>query len=394
MNADPNLRKSSGSRDWEKTLREGMFDLPEATWQRMENDMRGFLAARAREAALPKVPTWRERLVGWLASPSLRWGAGLASAAVVGMLVVGHRAGFPSSEALAWLPGQTLEARGSSHWNWKDGRCEIEATDAKLLLGASTDRDIRIELVEGEATFHVEHRRPDESFSVELGDCQVQVVGTVFTVGIDSLKQWVAVEEGKIRFRNRQGHRMVEEGQSSVCGEWESAVATAPVATPEPAAVPAAEPSKTTAVPVKTEIVAPSCLAGDACIAELANFVRNHPDHPSVAQVALRWARLASAKGDHRDALVAYAAALAKEPNPSSPTRLEWYRTKVLGLGQTAQVADSLDGWIESLPKAGALWREAVGLRREVARRQGDEATVKRLDAQLQPPPRAETGGP
>jgi hypothetical protein len=75
-------------------------------------------------------------------------------------------------------------------------------------------------------------------------------------------------------------------------------------------------------------------------------------------------------------------------------TRLEWYRTKVTGLGQTAEVSDSLDRWIESLPKAGAVWREAMGLRREVARRQGDETTVKRLDAQLQSSPSAETGGP
>ena len=396
MNADPNFKKPDGL-DWEKTLREGVFDLPEATWQRMENDMRGFLVARAREAAQPKVRTWRERVAAWLAMPSLRWGVGLASLALIGLFVVQNRDGFLLPTTLSWLPGQTLETKGSTRWNWAGARCEIEGKDAKLALRASTGRDIQIELFEGEATFHVEHRRPDESFSVKLGDCQVHVVGTVFTVGIDSLKQWVSVEEGKIRFQNERGQRLVEKGQSSVCGEWGSAVATPvsePVAAPVPVEVAAVGAVKPAAVAAKTEIVVPTCMAGDACIAELSNFVRSHPEHAAVAQVALRWARLASAKGDHRDALVAYGVALEKDPNPSSLTRLEWYRTKVTGLGQTAGVSDSLDRWIESLPKAGAVWRDAVGLRREVARRSGDETTVKRIDAQLQSPPRAETGGP
>jgi hypothetical protein len=396
MNADPNLQKPSGL-DWEKTLREGRFELPEASWQRMENDMRAFLAARSREAAHPKAPTWRERLVGWLATPSLRWGAGLASLIVIGLLVVGGRAGFLKSDALAWVPGQTIGAPGSAHWNWKRGRCTIDGANAKLVLREAKESGIQIDLLEGEATFHVEHRRLDESFSVKLGDCQVHVVGTVFTVGVDSLKQWVSVEEGKIRFENDRGQRMVGKGQSSVCGEWGNAgvpLVQESVAATVPVAVPVADPAKSATPPAKTEIVVPSCLAGDACIAELSNFVRSHPEHPAVAQIALRWARLASAKGDHRDALVAYGVAMEKDPNPSSLTRLEWYRTKVMGLGQTAGVSDSLDRWIEGLPKAGAVWRDAVGLRREVARRSGDETTVKRLDAQLQSPPRAETGGP
>lgn len=396
MNAD--LQKTNGA-DWEKTLREGSFDLPEATWQRMENDMRAFLAARSREAARPLAPSWRERLSTWLALPSLRWGVGLASLALIGLLVLGNRAGFLQPGDLAWSAGESLEAAGLSRWNWKEGRCRIEGTDAKLVLRTASAGDIRIGLERGEATFRVEHRRPEESFTVDLGDCQVHVVGTVFTVGVDSLKQWVAVEEGKIRFANAVGQRLVGKGQSSVCGEWGSErPQTEAVAVPEPVAEPApvavATPSKTVPVPAKTDIAVPSCLAGDACIAELSDFVRNHPDHPAVGQVALRWARLASGKGDHRDALVAYATALEKDPSASSLTRLEWYRTKVIGLGQTAGVADSLDRWIGSLPAGGAVWRDAVGLRREVARRLGDESTVKRLEAQLQSPPRAETGGP
>jgi hypothetical protein len=395
MNVDPNPRNPDGL-DWERTLRESRFDLPEATWQRMENDMRGFLAARSREAARQHAPSWRERLAAWLVLPSLRWGVGLSSLALIGLFAFQNRGGILQPAALAWVPGQTLESRGFARWNWADGRSTIEGRDAKLELRASAGGDIQIGLQRGQATFHVEQRGPDESFSVLLGDCQVHVVGTVFTVGIDSLKHWVSVEEGKIRFQDERGHRMVEQGQSSVCGEWGAAAGpSAPdaVASPLPAEAALADPAKP-AAPVATEIVVPACLAGDACIATLSRFVNAHPEHPSVGQVALRWARLASAKGDHRDALVAYGVALEKEPAASSATRLEWYRTKVVGLGQTNNVADSLDRWIESLPKAGAVWREAVGLRREVARRTGDEAAVKRLDAQLQSPPSAAAGGP
>lgn len=396
MNADPSLQKRDGL-DWERTLREGRFDLPEATWQRMENDMRGFLAARSREATQAANPTWRERLAAWLALPSLRWGVGLAGLALIGLFTVQNRHELLRPATLAWAPGETLDAQGSVQWNWTAGRSRIEGRDAKLVLRASTDRGIQIDLQRGEATFHVQPRRPDESFSVDLGDCQVQVVGTVFTVGVDSLKQWVSVEEGKIRFANERGQRMVAEGESSVCGEWGAAAAPSrpdTVAASVPVDVRAAQPAKAATLPAVTEIVAPACVAGDACIAELSRFVNGHPEHPAVGQIALRWARLASRKGDHRDALVAYGAALEKEPEASSMTRLEWYRTKVVGLGHTTNVSDSLDRWIETLPKSGQVWREAVGLRREVARRLGDEPTVKRMDAQLQSPPRAETGGP
>ena len=396
MNADPGLRKRDGL-DWEKTLRESRFDLPEATWQRMENDMRGFLAARSREAIQVANPTWRERLAAWLVLPSLRWGVGLASLALIGLFTVQNRHELLRPATLAWAPGETLEARGSAQWNWAEGRSEIEGRDARLVLRASSDRGIQIDLQQGEATFRVQPRRPDESFSVNLGDCEVQVVGTVFTVGIDSLKQWVSVEEGKIRFANERGQRMVAEGESSVCGEWGSATAPSTpdtVAASAPVDVRVGGPAKAGVTPVVTEIVAPTCVAGDACIAELSRFVNGHPEHSAVGGVALRWARLASAKGDHRDALVAYGVALEKEPGASSMTRLEWYRTKVVGLGQTTNVSDSLDRWIETLPRSGQVWREAVGLRREVARRLGDEPTVKRMDDQLQSPPRAETGGP
>ncbi len=395
MNTEPNRPQNTA--DWEKTLREGSFDLPEATWQRMENDLRAFLAERSREAARPTRAPWYEGLLRWASAPALRWGAAAASLLLVGTTVVVLRGLSGTGSDFDWAPGQVLEAQGRTTWEWNAGRCRIQGEGAKLALRAASDRDIRIELERGQATFQVEHRRPDESFSVQVGDCQVQVVGTTFTVGIDSLRRWVSVEDGKVRFQDARGQRLVEARQSSVCGEWANASTPVVAQAVEPPSVPDAGPAVVAPAvtqAAKTEIVVPTCVAGDACIAILSDFARRHPDHPAVAEVALRWARLAAAKGDHRDALVAYGLALEKGRAAAPLVRLEWYRTKVHGLGQTAEVSDSLDRWIASLPPAGAIWREAVGLRREVARRLGDEATAKRLDASLSSAPRAETGGP
>lgn len=396
MNADPlDPHRRAQGRDWEKTLREGMFDLPEATWQRMENDMRGFLAERSREAAHPTPISWRQRLAAWMALPALRWSGVLASLGLIALFVSGRHTLEATPQAFVWMAGESIESKGRAEWIWDAGRCRISGIDTKLLLSQASSKEIRIVLERGEATFHVEHRQPHEAFSVKVGDCQVHVVGTTFSVGIDSLKQWVSVEEGRVRFESDRGQRFVDQNQSSLCRE-SGGTAIASISAPAVAPVPVSaivESSKANVSSRGMEMAAPSCHEGDACIAELSNFVRTHPHHKAMPEVALRWARLASKKGDHRDALVAYAIALETDRRNASLIRLEWFRTKVSGLGQTVEVSDSLDRWIESLPKAGAIWRSAVGLRQEVARRMGDEATVERMESQLRSPPQAESGG-
>jgi len=387
-------------KNWENVLREGSFDLPEASWQRMENDMRAFLAAQAREAAKPKPVTLTQRLRGWFVLPSVRWGIGAASCALIALAFVSRGSLTGHAERFAWVPGQALEAEGRGEWNWTEGRCRIQGLHSRLMLRQASASGIEIDLERGQATFQVEHRLPDESFSVKVGDCQVHVVGTTFTVGVDSLKQWVAVEEGKIRFESLRGQRFVSKGQSSTCSEL-GAGATRVAADSSPLV---AEPADTKAVAavathsvsskpvVQPELQVPSCTAGDECIAELSTFVRSHGDHSAAGEIALRWARLAARKGDYRDALVAYGFASSRA-GTSDIARLEIFQTKVRGLGQTIPVRDSLDRWIEALPVGSATWREALALRKEVARKTGDGETVQRIDSRLQSAPRAESGG-
>lgn len=393
-------RKPEDIKDWEKVLAQTSFDLPEASWQRMENDLRAFLAAESRKTvpATGATKAWYATLLGWFARPVARWGVALSCLALAAAVFYGRSTMSAQPAAFAWVPGQVLEGAGRQDWNWTQGRCRIQGNNTRMVLHKSTGNEIGIELERGEATFQVEHRRADEAFSVKIGDCQVHVVGTTFTVGIDSLRQWVAVEEGKIRLEGPKGRRMVAQGESGVCSELGSAtgasrdtvVPEAPVqASSVVAIVPGAAAKKIEPVPM---VVVPSCTAGESCIQELSAFVRGHADHSAASEIALRWARLAAAKGDHRDALVAYAFAMARGGGIADVARLESYGIRVRSMNQSKGMADSLDSWIERLPTGGAVWREALALRKDVARRTGDVAAVARIEARLQSTPKAEIG--
>lgn len=273
-----------------------------------------------------------------------------------------------------------------------------------MVLRQASAGEIGIDLERGEATFKVEHRRPDETFSVKVGECRVRVVGTTFTVGIDSLEQWVAVEEGKIRFENARGHRYVSAGQSSVCREVGrgDAVATSrdsaavPVAsTSEPSGSKALETGSRKSVAASAavpEIAVPACQAGEGCIQELSDFVRSHPGHAAVPEIALRWARLAAAKGDNRDALVAYGIVVGKGGASAATAKLESFRLRIRSMAREDGLSDSLRSWIAGLPEGGALWKDAMGLKRDLARRAGDQAEVERIEKLLRGTSTAENG--
>ena len=78
-------RKPEDIKDWEKVLAQTSFDLPEASWQRMENDLRAFLAAESRKTAPAKVATEGRyaKLLGWFSRPVGRWGVALSCFSLV-----------------------------------------------------------------------------------------------------------------------------------------------------------------------------------------------------------------------------------------------------------------------------------------------------------------------
>jgi hypothetical protein len=393
----------SEHRDWERTLKETSFDLPESAWLRLENDMRGWLAREAREdVGATKVPrgAWERFLQGWRG-----WGMGLAGACAA--CAIGFGAWIWTSvprgdQRISWAVGQALDERGHSDWNWAAEHCRIQGNDARLMLSERSDSTVEIRIQRGEATFHVQHRRPGESFAVDVGDCKVHVVGTVFTVGVDSLRPWVAVQEGRILLDHPRFHRFVGAGQTSTCTEDGPAGASTAVHVEPPSGKPdalsVAEPVPTAGSVVRPSpiravdsVAVPTCQDGPDCVRSLSEFVYKHPNHPAAPGVALRWARLAARGGDDRDALVAYGFASAS-PALADLVRLESLRLRARGLSQEKAVADSLDGWIPRISSGSATWRAAWTLREEVARRLGDAGSISRARKALAEPITAESG--
>ncbi len=388
--------ESENNKDWEKTLREETFDFPEATWQRMENDLRGFLASQARGTVPERPQTWRQKITGWMMRPAARWGVGLVGMALLITVFLGPRVLTAKPGGFAWVPGQVIESQGHREWDWRASRCRIFGDGARLRLRQATSNEIEIALERGVAKFQVDHRNPQEAFTVSVGECQVHVVGTTFTVGIDSLKQWVSVEEGKIRFQEPNGERMVGKGQSRICkevidGNRRTVVPDSLAGQAPTAPKPKFEPVSVSPAPIAEVIEVPSCQSGMDCIPQLAKFVRTYPNHVLAPEIALRWARLAAGKGDVRDALVAYRFA-SSQGKTSEIARLEVFELRVHQMGQAKEVVDSLDPWIASLGSGTATWRAALRLRQEVARRTGEIEVAKRLESQLQLMPQAQSG--
>ena len=381
----------SAERDWERSLRETSYDLSEEKWQKLENDMRAWLVQEARRPA--QAPPLLDRAKSWLR----RWGlvvVGGAAIASVGFGLVMPGVSRTAPATFAWRPGQVLDAKGRSQWDWREARTRMEGENARMVLSEVAGGKIAIRLERGSATFHVQHRQPEESFRVDVGDCQVHVVGTVFTVGIDSLDSWVQVEEGRIRMEGAGRSRFVDAGSTTKCkdigGSAASRIDTASPPRRERTATVAASGVSIAKSPAPIEV--PRCSGGPGCVEQLSAFVRNHPEHAASAEVALRWARISARTGDARDALVAFSIA-AGSPTFAGVARMESLRLRMERLSQDRMVADSLDAWIPALPTGSALWQAAWRLRAEVARRQGDEALERRASRELSGTASAQ-GGP
>lgn len=385
----------SSERDWERTLGQTTFDLPEARWQTLENDLRAWLAQEARSPK--KAPSVWDRLRQW----SHRWGLATATGAAFAALALGvwiwnGPVRNSSSQTFAWAQGQVLDVPGRADWNWVDARTRIEADNARMVLSQHTQGTVGIRLERGQATFRVDHRRPDEAFTIDMGECRVRVVGTTFTVGMDSANSWVAVEEGRIRLERGAYSRLVEAGNRSVCripgtgARLDSAIPqTSKPALAEPAKPPSATASA--AGPVSAAVQVPSCHEGADCIRSLSQFVRTYPAHQAVAEVALRWARLSAKAGDPRDALVAYGIA-GNSAALTGIARMESLRLRSEKLSQDQAVADSLDAWLPALTAGSALWREGWTLRGDVARKTGDAVAAEIARTKLATSSTAEGG--
>lgn len=380
-------------RDWEKTLHEGQFDLPAETWQRMENDMRGWLAREARHNAVPQPAAQR----GWLARilrPS-RWGAALAGLAIAGVafhFVQGR------TERIDWEQGQARVLDHQKRLHWSQARAEVQGSLARLTLARMDDQVVEVRLDGGQATFHVQPRRAGESFLVDLAkDCQVQVVGTAFTVGVDSSNAWVSVQEGRVRLLTAGADRFVAGGERAVCSvpPVSPNAAASATDTPAPELASASVVSKATGVQagiaVRDTVQVPSCNEPGPCIGVLSAFVQRHPDHSAVSEVSLRWGRLAARAGDPRDALVGYSHVHSSVLAPIA--RIEAAELRVRELGQTKEMADSLDRWLGQLNPSNALWKRVASLRVEVHHRQGDESGARRLQEKINGVSTAESRG-
>ncbi|HOX53346.1 MAG TPA: FecR domain-containing protein, partial [Fibrobacteria bacterium] len=292
-----------------------------------------------------------------------------------------------------WEAGQARVFDGGQQVAWEDARCEVQGTNAHLTLSRMDEQTIQLRMDQGQATFHVQPRRAGETFQVDLAkDCQVQVVGTTFTVGVDSLKAWVDVQEGRVRLQAAGEGQFVDPGARAQCPDSRKASAN-PMPKSDSARTEDAPPTIPVAAsqPVSVQVEVPACNEPGPCVTVLSNFVRQHPGHPAVSEVALRWGRLAARGGDPRDALVGYSH--VKSPVLAPMARLESLQLRAREFGEQAAVADSLDRWLAGLKESHPLFKPVAQLRVELYRRQGNDSGARSLEERISGSATAQTRG-
>lgn len=365
--------------DWERLLGETLFDLPKERWAALEVD----LMRRVREPVAVKAG-WLERLGVWWHVSFRQAVAGMAMAGLmisVGwwmlrapMAVPAVQAGIQRLEH--WGAGEVLHSDTLKTLAWGGARCTLSLQGDVRRLESSEGTRLRLE--KGSVRFGVEPRRPGEVFSVEFGSCKATVVGTAFTLRVDSAGSWAGVEHGKVKVETGSGwSRFLIQGESWSCRE---PVASAPVsldssthAVKEPtASVGRIGEMSASKNDLEWNALWDGCKnPSDRCLEGLAAYLRLHPTGAKAAQAALLWADRSQQAGDLRDALYALdLAAHAQAGEVSFGARLRIASLKARELHQKEQAIKELDALIGSLAE-GEQRSKALRLRQELGGEKG-----------------------
>lgn len=398
--------------NWEDILKASRFDLPQAKWEAMEARLRERIREdRATASILDDRPSIADRvreafdaLADFFAPAQVRWvGAGALGLVLVG-LGLWARPEVPkvaaSDTSLRWVAGQTLQAVGRKEWDWTSGRSHIALSDGTMHLQSDSAGQIRIQVASGTASFQVDHRKPEESFRVGFGSCHIEVVGTAFTISVDSASASASVQEGRVRFVGEGRDQLLDAGQELSCARpvggattddtaIPEAIAPAPASARGPAAAPA--PSAADLAFAKVERL---CTAqGPSCTEARADFVRRFPGDSRSAELGWAWGESAKAAGDYRDALFAWDVAARSSKRIGLRATIATVELRLGQLPDASRASSDLDRILPKLDVGSTLWVRAWTLRREAARILGEASILKRADSLLAVP-RAASGGP
>ena len=259
---------------------------------------------RQAPSGLPQAPSLR-----WLAAPAL-----VALALAVGLVPWARRPDpAPSPVAAAPAPAPGFAASGEGHWT--------EAPDDAGTLVVQSDGVVR---------YRVEPVDTRERFRVRAGTLEVEVVGTVFDVGLREPDAWVHVIEGAVIVRDGPVHTLLAAGET-----WER--------TPPIAVVPAPAPPRPK--PIRPKPIRP----------EPAPPVEA-PSRPAVLGTLLKRVEA----GERSEQLVGELESFA-HADPASPLHAEALATALevaAGLREPTVVIAGIDGFLAehgSSPRALAL---------------------------------------
>lgn len=354
-------------RDWESQLRGLEYDLPKERWARLEVDLlRRIREPEAVPGRMQRIAAWWKRTSVWLRPAPVAAGFACLFLAMGWWFLRSH-GNVPVVAQLktldSWAAGTVLHSDTLEPMAWTAARCTVSLKGDVRRLESPVGARLRLE--NGSVRFGVQPRHAGEPFVVEFGDCRATVVGTAFSLQVDSSGARASVEHGKVRIDGGRGLLgFLTQGQSMVCRE-----------TAGSAGLPAKRDSAIKPSPASGALAAPLSARDDSewealwngcktpsdrCLEDLSTYLRRHPTGEKAAKAASLWAERAKARGDFRDALYALdLAAHAGAGELSFQARLDACVLKARELHQETQAIKDVDALLGSLPEGARKVRAA-----------------------------------
>jgi transmembrane sensor len=333
------------------------------------------LGTRARQELEPAWDDVREarllsRILADADQSRFRWSrlaGGVAAVATAAALVVGiGRFVSPATEAKAPIasPASAQSApalAGSSLLSLADGSKAHLRPGAVLEPLEQTRQVVRIAQRQGEVRYEV---KPDAGrpFTVQARDVEVRVIGTVFTVNVESDGVRVSVERGRVAVKSGERRVELSPGETLRLSTADSVSTSTPTGGEKVTDTRGAPTETTEASPMvpvaasPVELLAEADAArgrGDLATAErlLGTLIAKHPQAPQAPSARFSLGRIQTARGNFAAAARTFQA--LRRQVPSGPlaedTLAEAANASALS-GQTATARSLADQYLKQYP--------------------------------------------
>jgi transmembrane sensor len=236
--------------------------------------------------------------------------SGIAVAAGVAFAVLDR----PSTTAPSATAAQPSQAATASALTFVEGSRALLSPGAKVHTDRQTEREVLLAQHAGTVRYEV-HPDAQRVFQVRARGATIEVIGTIFTVQVESRSVHVSVDRGRVQVFD--GERRVELGPGEQLSISSGAEPPAAAQAPASAAAPAGPTSERSPIQELLAKADAARRAGrlDEAAAALRQIANQHPADPRAVSALFTLGRVERARGAEDRAARAFHSAWSRAPS-------------------------------------------------------------------------------